>query len=793
MRFDELVLRIQDDELRLRFHPKLTVLSGLGLLERQSLADSILAALSAGEQTSALRYTDGSGRAVTLVCEGGRATARHDDDGSTAPTPVGSIAPSPSALRSLLLVRASDVGSLETVPREDEPPELTEARATLRELTSELDDALRVQQAQADLRGRLNELDELIAVARDGQARREYAQVLAQLERIRAEAAAVQSTAAGIETDRKLMAAAPEAEDLAQRWRAASERLDELEAELGPVERLDASDLGAAATIPDHPTAGLAEALAEVHAARADRDALDHRLQDLAAATLPAPTDPLVADLGVLDQDELWGAAERLTAAHDEIERLQVAHGGLGVDEAGPGPAVLERIESAHTGVEDAERAAEAKRIPGVAASGLGVALALAGALSSVVLVAIGLILAIAAGIVMLVIPKRKVAEAAADEREALAEADATSYLGFHIRRVDASVDPQSRDRVAMAMIDQRKATTAWEALVAPGIDVRRASALEQEVRSYREALRSLGGAADEIEQLRHELAERAEPALAVAMGTVRELCGPYGVDDGDLTQLTQLETRIAERVELGRIARLQVRLEEAEEDEEKAAGRLDDLLLQAGFGDGDLEARTSSLEWAVSQAAERERSRAAARPLDELEAEQRRLEAAARSLRQPEWETVTAADAETPDLAALEAERASLAGEATEVLSELDVERLADRQAAIERRVAALEARHGGAEGSSDPGAVADIHQRLLDRLSIAATAGPHDDPVPMVLDEALHRVPADRKWDSLDLLLRQSQDHQLVYLSDDAFVAAWARQQAADGRVILLEPDPS
>ena len=37
MRFDELVIKVQGDELRLRFHPELTVLCGLGTLERQSL------------------------------------------------------------------------------------------------------------------------------------------------------------------------------------------------------------------------------------------------------------------------------------------------------------------------------------------------------------------------------------------------------------------------------------------------------------------------------------------------------------------------------------------------------------------------------------------------------------------------------------------------------------------------------------------------------------------------------------------------------------------------------------
>jgi hypothetical protein len=51
--------------------------------------------------------------------------------------------------------------------------------------------------------------------------------------------------------------------------------------------------------------------------------------------------------------------------------------------------------------------------------------------------------------------------------------------------------------------------------------------------------------------------------------------------------------------------------------------------------------------------------------------------------------------------------------------------------------------------------------------------------------------RVPAERKWDLLDMLYRLSERHQLLYLSDDPFVAAWARQ-CHDGAVTLLEPEP-
>ncbi len=42
MRFEELVLRIPGDEFKIRFHEHLTVLSGIGMLERGALSDSRL-------------------------------------------------------------------------------------------------------------------------------------------------------------------------------------------------------------------------------------------------------------------------------------------------------------------------------------------------------------------------------------------------------------------------------------------------------------------------------------------------------------------------------------------------------------------------------------------------------------------------------------------------------------------------------------------------------------------------------------------------------------------------------
>ena len=63
--------------------------------------------------------------------------------------------------------------------------------------------------------------------------------------------------------------------------------------------------------------------------------------------------------------------------------------------------------------------------------------------------------------------------------------------------------------------------------MVGPTVDVHRAKALEGEVQAYHDALRNLGGAADEIEQLRRDLAEQAEPAVDRA-----RRCAADGVRD---------------------------------------------------------------------------------------------------------------------------------------------------------------------------------------------------------------------------------------------------------------------
>lgn len=792
MRVDELVLRIPDDELRVAFHPRMTVLCGLGAAEREALAESILSSLTGGGQETALRYVDGMGRAVTLVSgAGGSVQARYADDGSPAASPVGDLASSPEALRAVMLIQAADLSVVARSAREDEPPELREARASLEEITEQLQAALGEAQEAAALQTELDELDEALRSAHEDASRREYAQVLAQLERVRAEAAALQSGSGGIEADRHLLTHADATRALAAEWNAAAEALELVIDRFGGAARLDATELEQAARIPDAAPTDLDAIVDALADALAHREALDHRLQALAVAKLPAPSDLLVGELGLHEQPPLWAAAERLVAATDEVHRVQMSLGGLGGDGGGEDPVAIRDMEVAHHELEEAERAAEAVRVPGVAGTALGVTIMLAGTFGAVWLIPLGMVIGAAVGTVTLVRPKGRVAKAAAVERAALDRAGVPSYLGFHLRRVDAAVDPNVRGTVDSASNELRAATAAWVELVGEDVDVARAIELRSEVTAYNNALRSLGGAADEIEQLRKDLAEQAEPAVARARADLVAAGAAFGLEADDLADLAAIDERVSAAIERGRSARVQIELEAAERAERGAAERLADQLLQLGFDSGELDARVGALDWAVARAAEREEARAKARPRAEIEAELEALQERARGLRRPEWSTVTASEAELPDMQELEDRREEVRAQLALVSPEVDVVRLADRQAAVERRVIALEARHGGQGDAGDPDAVADIQRQLLGRLTKAATAGPRGDALPALLDEVFLRVPAERKWDLLDLLYRLSERHQLIYLSDDAFVAAWARQ-CPDGAVMLLEPEP-
>ena len=702
MRLEDLVLRIPGDEFQVRFHEHLTVLSGIGMLERQALADSLVGALSGQAENTILTYRDRTGRQVEIVSSGGTAACRFVDDDSPALPLLGTVAPTADALRALVLLQAGDLGLTPSRARSDDHPELAEARATLLALTKEIEAATAGRSQRDNVRDELTAITAQIRLAEDGTARREYAGVLADLERVRAESAALQSGSSGAETDQHLLDSAEETRELAARWQAAAARVTRLMVH-APAERLDPVKLAEVRWYPDNAPSNLHALLDELADARRERDRFETRLRDLATSKLPEPSDPRIIDLATANQAELWQAAADVTETSQALASEQVALGGMSSaspDAQGVDVSTLDviaRIEETHRVVEDLEALTDQRRVPAIAGAALLAVTSLIFA-PSAPLVALGLLAAACVGaFVGIGRPMRQLVAARKQEAAALVQAGTPSYLVFHIRRVEASMSPGAHQRLDVVGEAHRVAMAKWREM-AGLVSVDGARQIESEVRAYANALAQLGNTAGELDSLRHELSDRIEPAVLRARTSLIEACATYGLDDVtvETADAAHLERLVFERVELGRIARQQEELEESEADEEKLANRLDDLLHQLGFRDGTLDARAGALDWAVERAAERQHARLRARPRAEIEEDLTRLQNEARRLRRPEWASVQAADAEGPDLDELVARQAQLRSQlenegGREVA--IDLDRLVDRHSAMERRVASLEA----------------------------------------------------------------------------------------------------
>ena len=88
------------------------------------------------------------------------------------------------------------------------------------------------------------------------------------------------------------------------------------------------------------------------------------------------------------------------------------------------------------------------------------------------------------------------------------------------------------------------------------------------------------------------------------------------------------------------------------------------------------------------------------------------------------------------------------------------------------------------------DAGTATDLAMVVRARLDAARRAGPGGESLPLILDDAFAGLLSDTKADLLSLLLRASADQQVIYLTEDADVAGWARVEALTGALALVEP---
>jgi hypothetical protein len=83
------------------------------------------------------------------------------------------------------------------------------------------------------------------------------------------------------------------------------------------------------------------------------------------------------------------------------------------------------------------------------------------------------------------------------------------------------------------------------------------------------------------------------------------------------------------------------------------------------------------------------------------------------------------------------------------------------------------------------------ELHDTLEQRLAEARSLSDDGDTLPLLLDDPLAGIEHGAKPLLLELLGRASAGQQIVYLTDDEDVAAWARLEALTGHIAVIEPE--
>ncbi|MBV8986745.1 MAG: hypothetical protein JO248_20115, partial [Acidimicrobiia bacterium] len=425
----------------MRFHKRITVVSGLEAPERRGLVDSLLGTVADGPNgQTVLTYVDAQGRRVTVSRTNDGAVLHTYDDGSLAPDFAGMLGLDGRRLRELSHIDETGVGLFAADLGTPESPELAEARAALAAISHELDAAMAARQAVEALREEMAGIDERVREAEEGGAKRRYARLLAQLERVRAEAAAARTGDVGAASDKRFMQHGREASRLIKQWMQASKKLEEAQRRFGSRERLDEATLAQAEATPARVPAKLDALMRAYTDAEARRQELADHLASLATSRLPEPSHAAVVRLASADQDAVWDKARHVLETAARLDEESLALGGL--DAVGVNLDVATEIEMAHAAVEEAERHLAARRKQGLLATG-GAGLVGVATLPIVPLVApIALIGAAGAALWSFVGPRKQVEEAEADEQAVLQKAGVPTYLSFHMRRIDATIDP---------------------------------------------------------------------------------------------------------------------------------------------------------------------------------------------------------------------------------------------------------------------------------------------------------------------------------------------------------------
>ncbi len=772
MRLEQLVLYGPGDDHRLRFGPKLTVFAGLQPADRMELIETIVDALTGRLSNASVVYVDSNGRRVFAD----RTGATFADDGFAAPGPSELLGKDPSTVARLLTLGATDLGLGERPSADDLVAQLAAARTALEKYHGDhLRLAEQVQQIQRWVK-EVTEIDRRLATADDDQARWTWLEHRRQLDEMRTELAMLDSGDGA--TDDAILDSVDSLRTAGSNWANLAAAASEMRQDLGPLPQVSAENIARVAATPDSPPATF---IARIEAWRAAHDARTTAEAELARVSTPPPpaTDPMVEAFARMDQSRLRAAHQRLRKAA-EVYNSVTSIAAPGTDE--DGKAEL-KVEQTHREVVRAQRLVDQRVRPGMMASAALVACAGLALTTNPIITAA--LLAAAAGLWRWLVraPKRALLAAEEAEDQALADTDAGSWLGLHLRRLDEIADTSDRKRLETAANNWVVAQVEWEE-VAGTYTVDQLTEVADEVQARAELINPKAVAERrELARTQRDTTAAAERSARVSLAQGLE---PFGFPKGSVADDVSPEALLAavdRRIEAGRIARRVIELNGLLRKERAAAVQLEGILARLGLTDGGLENRLERAIQAVSVARQRQAVATGLRDRTDLEAEVARLAVIVERTHRAGWDKAPDMISAPIDPDVLQARRRELA-ELIAAAGSPDVVGAEHRYEVELSRVHDLEARLE--DLTSEPDSLED---RVARRLSRTTWLNGMRESVPVLIDDAFASLPFEDKVRVFDLLLELSDGTQVVLLSDDPIAARWARSRAASASVSLME----
>ena len=177
--------------------------------------------------------------------------------------------------------------------------------------------------------------------------------------------------------------------------------------------------------------------------------------------------DRLVSQLAQVNQNELWIAAEALRQSQRRLDDEAEALGSSAED-----GAIIEKIEARHEAFERSQATLEKWRKTTFLLSGFSAIAVVPAVVKAGVIAGLPFILLAAVATAFSVVMWRMNEAAERAEEEALSEAGAHSYLGFHLQRVNGLLsNDQARKRLMQVTEEQRDALRRWQ-VIAGDVDL---------------------------------------------------------------------------------------------------------------------------------------------------------------------------------------------------------------------------------------------------------------------------------------------------------------------------------